>query len=69
MGISEATATYNITSYPLGKGGVTVGLVLTTVVGYWIVDGYIDIKYRPRQLQLLESRNSSSDRTGWKHLL
>ncbi|MHA1581445.1 MAG: hypothetical protein ACTSYM_02935 [Candidatus Baldrarchaeia archaeon] len=31
----------------MGKGGVTVGLVLTTAVGYWIVDGYIDIKYRP----------------------
>jgi len=44
---SEATVTYDITSYLLGKSGVTVGLVLTTAVGYWIVDGYIDIKYRP----------------------
>jgi len=43
----ENTTKWDITSYLLGKNGTTVGIVITTWVGYWTVDGYIDMKYRP----------------------
>jgi len=44
---TEATKTMDITSYLLGKSSTTVGIVITTWVGHWIVDGDIKIKYRP----------------------
>jgi len=44
---NEVTVTYDITNQVLGKSGITVGIVLTTFTGYWIVDGNIEITYRP----------------------
>lgn len=56
---AENWKTWDITSYVLGKSGVTVGIVITTYVGYWLMDGSIAITSRP-----LVAPDSS---TAWRH--